>query len=266
MFTQYFGLQFNPFSKEIDCKYLFKGKEYTELSSRFKYLESARGIGMITGEPGTGKTTMLRSYTKNLNPSLFKPIYFALSTVTVKEFYIGLAAAFGEIPKFQKVSLFHQIQSSITRLYNQEKITPVIILDESHLASNGILEDLRLIFNFSMDSENPFIMILSGETLLQNKLTLNANNPLRQRIVVKYCLQGLAEDEIESYCTSRLSAAGCSEPVFTKEAITAIFGLTKGAPRLINNLATAALICACAKQTHSINEEIIYQAQGEVGY
>ena len=76
-------------------------------------------------------------------------------------------------------------------MYYDRRITPVIVLDEIHLASNKVLEDLRLIFNFKMDSQNPFILILAGQPLIRSKLTMNINNPLRQRLVVKYIMQGL---------------------------------------------------------------------------
>lgn len=264
MFEQFFGLKFNPFTKEIDCSALFKGQESTEVEARLKYLEQTRGIGLIVGEPGVGKSTALRNYTYNLNPSLYKMCYFALSTVTVKEFYRGLAALLGQEPKFQKVALFEQIQSSIINLYKENRITPVIILDEIHLASNAILEDLRLLFNFSMDSQNPFILILAGQPLIRNKLSLAINSPLKQRIVMKYTMQGLKEDEIESYCTSRLKTAGSTEEIFTPEAFTAIYGLTQGYPRLINTLITTALLYAYSQKNRVIDQEIIYQANSEI--
>lgn len=168
MFTQFFGLKFNPFTKEIDCSSLFKSQEPQEVLARLKYMEQARGMALLIGEAGVGKSTVLRHYVSLLNPSLFKPCYFALSTVTVKEFYRGLASILGEDPKFQKISLFNQIQSSILRSYKEHRITPVIILDEMHMASNQLLEDLSMIFNFSMDSENPFILLLVGHPMLRN--------------------------------------------------------------------------------------------------
>lgn len=116
------------------------------------------------------------------------------------------------------MAIFHQIQQAINSMYNDRRITPVIILDEIHLASNKLLEDLRLIFNFKMDSQNPFILILAGQPLIRSKLTLNINNPLRQRLVVKYFLQGLKLEETKEYCFTRLRQAGLVEEVFTESA------------------------------------------------
>ncbi len=264
MFTQFFGLKFNPFSKEIPAQDLFLSQDLRELESRLKYLQSTRGIGLIAGEPGSGKSSALRKYVSELNPSLYKHCYFSLATVTVQEFYHGLALELGEEPKFRKIAMFHQIQHAINVLYHDRRITPVILLDEIHLASSKVLEDLRLIFNFNMDSLNPFILILCGQPLIRNKLTLNINNPLKQRLMVKHIMQGLKPDELASFFSSRLKLAGLHEEVFPGPALEAIYAITGGLPRLVNNLATTCLLCACEKKQRLIDEEVVYQAQAEL--
>jgi type II secretory pathway predicted ATPase ExeA len=264
MFKQFFGLKYNPFTKEIPPEHLFSSAYLKELDSRLKYLQEVRGIGLLAGESGAGKSAALGRYAANLNPALFKVCYFALSTVTVLEFYQGLAMTLGEEPKHKKVALFHQIQQAIYSLYYDRRITPVIILDEIQLASNKVLEDLRLLFNFQMDSKNPFVLILSGQPLIRNKLALNVNNPLRQRLAVHYFLHGLKEEELPFYCQSRFKLAGLSEEIITPAAYGAIHSITNGLPRLVNNLITACLLCACAKRQKQIDEEVVYQAQQEL--
>jgi len=88
-------------------------------------------------------------------------VYFPLSTVSPNDFYRGLLYGLGEIPKTKKIDMFGQIQASILTLYKNQKITPVIVLDEMHLASNAFLDDISLLFNFYIDSENPFNNIIS---------------------------------------------------------------------------------------------------------
>lgn len=264
MFEQFFGLKFNPFTKEIPDKDLFMSQDLKELISRLKYLQNTRGIGLVVGEAGTGKSTALRQYASSLNPSLYKICYFALSTVTVKEFYHGLASMLGETPAYKKIALFQQIQRAILSYYFDQRITPVIMLDEIHMASNAVLEDLRLIFNFNIDSSNPFILILSGQPLIKTKLSLNINSPLRQRLAVKYTLQGLSKDELLEYIKTRLKIAGLTQDIFTPAALQAIYANTKGFPRLVNNLATTCLMFAASQNKMLIDEEIVYQAQNEI--
>ncbi|HEY5562445.1 MAG TPA: AAA family ATPase [Clostridiaceae bacterium] len=196
-----------------------------------------------------------------MNPGLYRPCYFTLSTVTVMDFYRGLLMSLGEIPASRKITMFHQIQHSIISLYNDQRITPVIMLDEVHMLSNSILEDLRLLFSFNMDSENPFILILSGQPPLRNKLQLAVNAPLKQRISIKYNMQGLRKEELTEYLSSRLKAAGVTHGIFTPTAIDAIYSASRGIPRLVNNLATASLMYACASKMAEINEETVYQGQ-----
>ncbi len=266
VFTQFFNLKFNPFTKEVPVDKLFPSQNLMELSSRLVYLQKARGIGLIVGEAGTGKSTALRKYAKSLNPALFESCYFPLSTVTVQEFYRGLALELGEEPKHKKVDLFHQIQSAIRSMYYERRVTPVIILDEIHLASNKLLEDLRLIFNFNMDSENPFILILAGQPLIRSKLTLSVNNPLRQRIVVKYMMSNIQKDELGEYLKTRLVFAGTHEELFNTPSVEAVYGITSGVPRLVNSLATNCLLYACEKKQRQVDEETVYQAQSELNF
>lgn len=261
MFLQFFGLKFNPFTKEIDSQNLFESEDMKELFSRFKYMKQARGIFLIVGEPGTGKTTAIRKFCASLNPGLYKPCYFTLSTVTVMDFYRGILLNLGETPSCKKITMFKQIQDAIYSLHYDQKITPVIILDEIHLASSNILEDLRLLFSFKMDSENPFMLILSGQSIIRNKLQMTANLPLKQRISLRHNLKGLQKEELSTYLDNRMSLAGLNEKIFTPEAVEAIFSISKGAPRMINNLATASLMYAASKKLSHIDEEAVYQGQ-----
>jgi general secretion pathway protein A len=110
MFKQHFGLKFNPFDKEIPTDKLFASRDNRELDSRLKYMLDARGICLIVGEPGSGKSTSLRKLTDNLNRSLYKPCYLPLTTLTVKEFYQAMASLFGETPAYKKVTCFSRFR------------------------------------------------------------------------------------------------------------------------------------------------------------
>ena len=265
MFTQYFSLKFDPFTKEMDEKDVFISKDTKELLSRLEYTKRTRGFFLLTAGAGFGKTTLLRKFSSSLNPGLFKTYYSALSTLTVIDFYRSLIIRMGEIPEYQKVRMFEQIQRLISASYYERKITPVFILDEAQSLSGGVLEDLRIIFNFQMDSENPFIMILAGDVNIRRKLQLSSNQALRQRILGNYHMTGLLREELGDYIKSRLLLAGAADAnIFTDAALESMFTSTGGALRLINTLAAASLTCACSRNQGVVDDEIVYQAGRDI--
>lgn len=265
MFTQFFGLKYNPFTKEIPVSELFQGSDFIELESRLRYIQSNRGIFLLTAEAGTGKTTALRRFVSGLNPGLYQPCYYSLTTVTVMDFYRGLIMKLGEEPTHRKINMFEQLQKLIYSSYHDKRITPLIIIDEAQSLSNKVLDDLRILFNFSMDSENPFILILAGQASLRNRLQMGINTPLRQRINVKFHLQGLKKEELKEYVQSRLKYAGAMETnLFSDSALDSIFTITKGVPRQVNNLVTSCLMYACTRQVRFLDEEVVYQANQDI--
>jgi type II secretory pathway predicted ATPase ExeA len=188
----------------------------------------------------------------------------SLTTLTVNDFFSALVSLLGEQPRYRKVDMFRQIQGAVSGLYYSQKITPVIIIDEIHMASVAILEDLRMLFNFRMDTADPYILVLSGQTTIRNKLVLNACLPFKQRIRLKYSMQGLSESETIQYVSHRMRSAGAADGVFMPEALSAIHSASNGFPRNINNLATHCLMYAAAKNARTIDSDCVYQASQEL--
>ena len=264
MFKQHFGMKSNPFDKEINSNDMYAGNDLKELESRLKYMLETRGIFLLVGEPGSGKTSALRKFTDGLGPSLFKPLYISLTTVTVNDFYSELASLLGEQPKFRKIDMFNQIQSAIATLYFEQRITPVIIADEMHMASTAIFDDIRMLFNFRMDSINPFLLVIAGSPHIRNKLALNMCLPLKQRIGAKYSMKGLSEPETHEYIKSRMEIAGVTREVFTQQAIAQIHSSSNGFPRNINNIVNACFMYCKWKGLDTVDEEVVYQANIEL--
>lgn len=265
MYKSFFGFQQQPFDKGIDSSMLFQSLSYKEVLARLDYLRTTRGFGLITGDPGVGKTSTLRVFAESLNPSLYKVMYFPMSSGTTMDFYRGLALSLGEEPKFRKVDLFYQIQNAIIELYDKRRITPVFILDEMQSASGQFLNDLSIIFNFDMDKRNPFIVVLAGLPTLSNRLGLNQNRSLDQRIVTRFHFSPLSPDEVKDYIKHRFSHAGVSRNLISDNAYEAISSSSGGYPRLVGNLVTQCLILAFQKQTDLIDEEIVFAASSEAG-
>lgn len=264
MYRAFYGLTFDPFDKNLDLKYTYKSQDFIQATSRLEFFKSTLGIGVITGEPGIGKSFLVRSFVNTLNPNLYKCIYIPISTLTVMDFYKALCNGLGIIPAHKKVTMFSQIQESIYTFYNSKNITPVIMLDECQFLSNSILDDLRIIFNFHMDSKNYAMLLLAGQPNFLLQISRQVHEALRQRIVMNYCLKGLTREECKPYITSMLKAAGCVEPVFTDDAFELMYSSTNGAIRPLNSLARMCLILGSNEKLNSINADEVYKAQKEI--
>jgi len=180
------------------------------------------------------------------------------------DFYRGLTSGLGEEPRFRKIDLFEQIQQGALKLYQDKRITPVFILDEMHLASPKFMLDLSLLFNFAMDSINPFVLVLSGLPFLINRLLLNQTQSLAQRVIMRYRMEPLEKEGVKGYIEHYLQLAGAKHPLFSEPAIEAIASHSRGWPRLINNLANTSLLLGAQFKAHTIDEEIVRQAASEM--
>ncbi|TDW07923.1 type II secretory pathway predicted ATPase ExeA [Breznakia blatticola] len=257
-----YGLEFNPFIKNAK-EILVETTEYKEVTGRLNYLAENKGFGLLIGGPGKGKTTTIRHWVSTLSTSLYKPIYISLSTSTVAEFYRQLAIALGIIPAFRKSENFKLIQDAINRLSIEKKITPIIILDEANYIRNGILNDLKMLFNFEMDSKDRAVVLLVGLPQIRNTLSLNAHEPLRQRIVMNYEMDGMNKTEMKKYISKKLEGAGCVSAIYEDNAIEAIVNASSGIPRVTNNLCDKSLMIGNQLNMETITSEIIMKAVNE---
>ena len=265
MYKAFYGLNTHPFEKGTASSGCFESSAFKESRARLDYLKNTRGFAMLTGDPGSGKTTALRAFADGLNPALYKVMYFPMASGTVMDFYRALALCLGEQPKFRKVDLFFQIQQAILELYDKRRITPVFILDEMQSAKGQFLTDLSLLFNFNMDTDNPFILVMAGLPFLADRLRLNQNRSLDQRIVMRYHVEPLDQEEVEAFIKQKMQTAGANRPIFMDSAITAIGSASRGYPRVIENLATHALLLGCQCQQQTIDDEIVLKAALEAG-
>lgn len=255
--TLFFGLRQLPFQKSSRYRHLYKTEDIQQLEGRLEHLKKVRGIGLITGKPGTGKTAAIREFTNNLNPASFKVIYLQMTTVTVAEFFRMLSSELGLEPQYKKVDLFRQIQDEIRYQCEEKKCTPVIIIDEAQYLSNAILRDLVMLLNFEMDSRDCCILILSGLPGLNRILKQSINESLRQRIIVNYHANGMSRKEAGQYVEWCLKESGCEEPVFSEDAIEAAWRFSQGSVRVMNSLLSKSLIEAAAQKKRQITADIV---------
>ena len=254
-----YGLEYNPFIKNTQDK-IVETEEYKQVSFRLNVLLQTKGFGLITGLPGRGKTTALRNWVKTLNPAAYKVVYIALSTLTVSEFYKALARELGIEPSFRKVDNFREIQSAITRYTIEKKVTPIIILDEANYMMSGILNDIKIIFNFEMDSQDRAIVILCGLPTLNNTLRLNTHEPLRQRITMNYTIESLSKEEAMDYIHQMIRGAGSHQTVFDTNALEALVNTANGVPRTINKYCDKCLLVANNMNKNTVDIDVVTEA------
>lgn len=264
MMEAYYNFKKTPFLKDIPPKDIFVSKAVKELQQRLAYIKETRGIMLITGPPGAGKTVQLRSFIANLNENLYKYFYIPLSTVNILDFYRQLCIKLGGELCHRKTQLFSSIQTTIRDYVENAKKIPVIIFDEAHMFINENFYELQIITNFNLDSVDPAVFILSGQPHLRERLLRPIHQSFNQRINLKFHLRPLTREETKAYIEHQLNLVGASLSIFTQNAICAIYQVSAGVPRIINNLAYKALTIGALEKKGSLSEEEIYRASKEL--
>jgi general secretion pathway protein A len=264
MLEPYWGLTGKPFDKSIKPEQLFLSKSVKELYGRLEYMTERRGIMLITGLPGTGKTTALRAFVGGLSEMSYHSYYVHLSTVNVLDFYRQLNRKLGGESYFYKTKLFHSIHERIQDLVTNMKIIPVILFDEAHLLKSENFTELQLMSNFNMDSVDPAIIILAGQSHLADRLMRPVLKSFYQRIVLKYHLQPLERDEVGPFIAHHLEIKGCRKSPFNENAVEAIFKNTAGVPRMVGALALHTMTLGMLQQVQVLTEEHVFKASQEL--
>lgn len=264
MYRAYWNMEFNPFSKDIDMKKLFKTNDFNEAITRLEFLNSTKGIGLFTGNPGSGKTYTVKYFLENLNSSLYKIVYLPLTTVSVMDFYQALAISLGLETVRSKTKLFFDIQNFIKQLVGEQKKNLVICIDEAQLLSKEILTDLKILFNFDMDSKNMVTLILIGLPVINHTLSKRIFEDLSQRIVMKYDFSGVTEADVKLYIADRLNLVNANNNIFEDNSIIALANSCNGSLRKLNLIIERALTIGAVEKVEHINSDIIMKAVNDI--
>jgi general secretion pathway protein A len=264
MYRKHFGLTQHPFGKDIAPEDLFASAQLGELCVRLNYLVELRGIGLVTGESGSGKTTACRKVMAALNTGLYRVLYVPLSTGNVMDTYKTIAWELGLPTERSRSALYRQIRNEVSRLVQEARCRPILIVDEAHHLRTDVLEDLRLLTNYAMDSDNRLCLLFVGHPELRRRIGMAAHEALSQRIVVRHHLPGLSREQLPDYLTHLLRRAGTELPLFEPAAMEAIFQATSGLPRKVNLLAHHALLAAAVARARNVAAEHVQTALPEV--
>lgn len=264
MYLRHFAFTRFPFENTLEADELYASTARREAEARLKHLIELRGLGLLTGEVGCGKTTVCRHVTAGLHPGQYRVYYVSLSTGNVLDMYKTIAWELGLPTERSRATAYRAIRDEITRLVHEAKQLPVLIVDEAQHLRNDVLEDLRLLTSYAMDAENRLCLLLVGLTELRRRLSMAVHESLSQRLVVRHHLPGLARDELEAYLSHRLRLAGAEAPIFTPPAIEALFQASRGLPRKVNRIAHYALAAAALNKQHQVNEDHLQTALDEL--
>jgi general secretion pathway protein A len=264
MYRKHFALTQHPFSPEIAPDDLFLSATARELDVRLTHLLDLRGVGLVTGDSGSGKTCACRRVLMRLHTGLYRVIYVSLSTGNVMDLYKTISWEMGLPVERSRAALYRQIKTEVSRLCTDARIRPVLVIDEAHHLRADVLEDLRLLTNYQMDAENRLCLLLLGQTELRRRLTMAVHEALAQRVVVRYHLTALTREELQPYLAHRLRLAGAELPLFDATAEEALYQASSGMPRKINLLAHHTLMAAALARAKIATADHLQAALPEV--
>ena len=163
-----------------------------------------------------------------------------------------------------KTELYKKIQAEIIRLVKIERIQPIIIIDDAQNLSRDILTEMKVLFDFEMDSKDYTMIALVGYPELKEELQKNIYNSLTQRILVNYSMNGLSREETKEYLTTRLALAGVNNEIFTEDALNSLYSCSKSSPRRLNTLVLNSLLLGCQHKCLKIDSSIVMLGKEEM--
>jgi general secretion pathway protein A len=247
VYAEYYGLKELPFALTPDPRFIYFTPSHTEVMANLHYgIESGKGLVVVTGEVGTGKTTVLRWMMQRLDKTVLVAYIFN-PRLSVTEFYQHIAALLGVQKWETKPELLVALGNELASRHSRGLRT-VLIIDEAQGLSAGVLEEIRLLSNFESDTAKQLQIVLTGQPELREVLNDPDLRQLKQRVALRCVIKPLPTiEETDRYITSRLLVSGAERTnIFSAAAIDYIYRCTEGIPRNINNLCDNSLLAGYA--------------------
>jgi len=265
MYESYYGFKEKPFSLLPDPAFLFMSDKHRRALAMLRYgLMNEAGFTVITGEIGSGKTTLIRLLLNEINSDYNTTVGIVSNTHrTFGELLEWVLLAFKlEYRGKKKVELYQTLAEYIAKEYSQGRRT-VLIIDEAQNLDVEALEELRMLSNINADKDQLLQLILLGQPALQEILRLPELHQFAQRIAVAFNLKTLSLEETWQYIRHRIQTAGGDPNLFDTKACAAVYFYTRGTPRLINVLCDTALVYGFGEQKQRIDVDLVCEVVQE---
>ena len=266
-YLDYYGLKEQPFTNSIDNRFYYNSSQHGEALLRLKYAVSTmKGLALLLGDIGTGKTTLARRMLDELNESEYESALLVIihSSITAEWLLKKIAMQLGveEIPE-DKVNLLSRLFHRLVEIHDSGKKAVVLIDEAQMLNSREIMEEFRGLLNLEMPGGKLVSFVLFGLPELDTILSLD--EPLKQRVAVKYRLKSFTPETTEEYIKHRLHIAGSDDGLFTTEALRAVHSFSRGIPRIINTLCDNALLEGYLTKRNRIDKDIVEEVAADFG-
>ena len=260
MYLEFYGLKELPFALTPDPRFIYFTPSHTEAMANLHYgIESGKGLIVVTGEVGTGKTTILRWMMQRLDRTVLVAYLFN-PRMSAGEFYQYISSPkLLDVPRWENKSELLLKLGEVLEARHSRGLRTVLIIDEAHGLSPAVLEEIRLLSNFESDSAKQLQIILTGQPELRDVLNNPELRQLKQRVALRCEIRPLPNiEETERYITSRLLAAGADRTdIFSTGAVDYVFRCSEGIPRQINNLCDNAMLAGFAAGAETVSRSII---------
>ncbi|MDO9530495.1 MAG: AAA family ATPase [Syntrophales bacterium] len=267
MYLEYWGLKRFPFENVPDPNFMYYSPEHEEALARFLYVvKENKGMVLLTGEIGSGKTTLSRVLIQQLSNIKFD-VALIINPVLepmdfLREILYNLGVNFDKDKNFHKSDYLNMLHEKILENVRNSTAT-LLIFDEAHLIPDKTFEEIRLLLNFQLNDKFMLTIILLGQPELRS--IIKNMKQLDQRVAIRYHLNPLSYNETVRYVVFRFKKAGLTRNIITRQAVDEIYRYSEGLPRLINNICDISLMTGFISKARIIDSKIIKEAARDQG-
>jgi len=266
MYNAFFGFNESPFNLSPDPQFLYRSPQHEEALANLIYgVEERKGFIVLTGEVGTGKTTMLTCLRDDLQERGIAYAFLCNTRLTADQFYEMISEDLGLNCQAGSKT---QVLIALTRMLNQQVSrgsTTALIVDEAHDLSWDLLEEIRLLGNLEDRTGKLLQIVLAGQPELDNRLEAPNLRQLKQRIVLRFALSAFSQAETVEYIRTRLARAGLEEQtIFSPDVLAEIHRRTQGIPRVVNIMCDNLLLTAFAMEHKVVNVEMLDEVTADM--